>query len=213
MDDETFTIPVSQFVNRELQNRMVRHGDTFDSVIRKLLECDRHKNDNSMSSQKKNLLVTKTVSQPHSTSLSSPRKNRGFVYRVLGHEYKQGAYKGSQFAAFKHIVELISAQTVNRKFCDEFSQVNFTRCIARSEKEIDPYADPQPINLNGEKWLIHSVSDLTLKIKFIIVACHVANFKYGEDVVLLDGWNYPDTKGKYPKNAAEQWARGKGFLS
>lgn len=213
MHDETFTIPVSQFVTRELQNRMVRHDDTFDSVIRQLLECDRHNDDDSMLSQKKNLLVTRTVNQPRSAPFSSPRKNRDFVYRVLDDEYKQGAYKGSQFAAFKHIVELISAQTANRKFCDEFSQVNFTRCIARSERELDPYTDPQPINLNGEEWLIHSVSDLTLKIKFIIVACHVANFKYGEDVVLLDGWNYPDAKGKHPQNAAEQWARAKGFLS
>ena len=215
-----YKILISQDVFEGLKDRLTSPDESWNSVVRRLLDGDNAHRDVPQP-QESNAFAQRVMgvaSKPHATPSYSPRQNRVYSYRVLGHEDNQPAHKGSQVEAYKHILQLI-CQAADSEFCHRLSQANFItqKCIAPSEIElcngVQPHAvKPQPIDLNGQQWFVYTNCDLEKRIIYLIIACHAANLVWGEDVVLLgDAWSVHDKKGD-PKERAERWARGEGLI-
>ena len=186
--NHVYKIQLSQDVFERLNDRLINPDDSFNSVIRRLLNGD--STDSAIPpSQESNAFAQKVMgvaSEPHETPSYSPRQNREYSYRVLGHEDNKPAYKGSQVEAYKHIIQLI-CQAADSEFCHRLSQVDLIarKIIAPSEIElcngVQPHAvKPQPIILNGQQWFVYTNCDLEKKIMYLIIACHTAKLVWGE---------------------------------
>ena len=197
---------ISDQVFESLNKLLVNHDDTFSKVIERLL-VDKEPQPLDIDLQ---LVV--------SESKVSPRQARAYSYTVMGHEHSVPASRNAQFEAYRNIIKLI-AEYAGDQFCRDFAQSNLInkRCIAETKDDLRgnysmASTKPRDIELNGKEFYICANCDEKTRIQFIIIACHLAGLKYGQDVTLISGWNNPGKYGHKQKDLAEQWGRDKGLL-